>query len=280
MRKLVVLAAAFASIAVSIATAAPPPPNPQIDMAGFLADAHAAARERESRRVDEATFVRMMREPDTVVIDARSRAMFERRHIAGAVSLSFPDFTAETLARAIPHPTTRVLIYCNNNFASDLEAFPAQGPPGVAQPVDLGRAAQLRLPQRLRARAVPRRAHDRASARDGAAPLKDPSAEQQHRHLRRGEHLGRHRAHHEVRDRALAMRAHDDHVAAARLRMPDDLRRRVADQLDRAELDAARLQELARRPQRRVAFLGVDTSRPFRARPRPPRARTGSPDAR
>jgi len=126
MRKLVVLAAAFASIAVSIATAAPPPPNPQIDMAGFLADAHAAARERESRRVDEATFVRMMREPDTVVIDARSRAMFERRHIAGAVSLSFPDFTAETLARAIPHPTTRVLIYCNNNFASDLEAFPVK----------------------------------------------------------------------------------------------------------------------------------------------------------
>ena len=120
MRKLAVLvAAALASIAASIAAAAPPPPNPQIDMAGFLADAHAAARERESRRVDEATFIRMMGEPGTVVIDARSRAMYERRHIAGAVSLSFPDFTAETLARAIPHPTTRVLIYCNNNFAND-----------------------------------------------------------------------------------------------------------------------------------------------------------------
>ena len=124
MRNLVALVAAFASIAASMATAAAPPPNPQIDMAGFLADAHAAARERESRRVDEATFMRMMREPGTVVIDARSRAMFERRHIAGAVSLSFPDFTAETLARAIPHSTTRVLIYCNNNFANDIEAFP------------------------------------------------------------------------------------------------------------------------------------------------------------
>jgi phage shock protein E len=120
MRKLVVVAA----LAASIASAAPPPPNPQIDMAGFLEDAHAAALERESRRVDESTFVRMMREPGTVVIDARSRAMFDRRHIAGAVSLSFPDFTAETLARAIPHLTTRVLIYCNNNFANDIEAFP------------------------------------------------------------------------------------------------------------------------------------------------------------
>ena len=129
MRKLVLAAALAASLAASIATAAAPPPNPPIDMAGFLADAQAAARERESRRVDEATFLRMMREPGTVVLDARSRAMFERRHIAGAISLSFPDFTAETLARAIPHPTTRVLIYCNNNFANDVEAFPLKARP-------------------------------------------------------------------------------------------------------------------------------------------------------
>src|SRR5699024_5465240 len=45
--------------------------------------------------------------------------------------------------------------------------------------------------------------------------------------------------------------------AAARLRVPDDLVRGVADELDRAELDAARLQELRRRADRRVALLGV-----------------------
>lgn len=116
------------SLAASVAAAAPPP-NPQIDMAGFLDDARAAARERESRRVDEATFVRMMREPGTVVLDARSRAMYDRRHVAGAVSLSFPDFTAETLARAIPDRASRVLIYCNNNFANDGEAFPLKARP-------------------------------------------------------------------------------------------------------------------------------------------------------
>jgi hypothetical protein len=116
------------SLAAPPATAAPPP-NPQIDMAGFLEDARAAARERESRRVDEATFLRMMREPGTVVLDARSRAMYDHRHVAGAVSLSFPDFTAETLARAIPERATRVLIYCNNNFANDWEAFPLKARP-------------------------------------------------------------------------------------------------------------------------------------------------------
>ena len=129
MRKLVPVAVFAVLMAASVAMAAQPPPNPQIDMAGFLADAHAAAHDRESRRVDEATFLRMMREPGTVVIDARSRAMYERRHIAGAVSLSFPDFTAETLASAIPNAATRVLIYCNNNFANDVEAFPFKARP-------------------------------------------------------------------------------------------------------------------------------------------------------
>jgi hypothetical protein len=70
----------------------------------------------------------MMREPGTVVLDARSRAMYERRHVAGAVSLSLPDFTAQTLARAIPDRATRVLIYCNNNFAGDPGAFPLKAP--------------------------------------------------------------------------------------------------------------------------------------------------------
>ena len=119
--------AAALSLALGLAVspaAATPPPNPRIDMAAFVDDAQAFAHERESRRVDEATFLAMMREPGTVVLDARSRAMYERRHVAGAVSLSFPDFTAETLARAIPDSATRVLIYCNNNFANDAEAFP------------------------------------------------------------------------------------------------------------------------------------------------------------
>ena len=130
------LAASFALVA-SVAAAAPPP-NPEIDVRGFLADAHAAAALHESRRVDEATFVRMMREPGTVVIDARSREMYARRHVAGAVSLSLPDFTEATLARAIPRRTTRVLIYCNNNFANDLEAFPLKAAP-----------ASLNLPTRV-----------------------------------------------------------------------------------------------------------------------------------
>jgi len=52
--------------------------------------------------------------------------MFQRLHIRGAINLSFPDFTAETLARTIPAKTTHVLIYCNNNFHGSPSAFPAK----------------------------------------------------------------------------------------------------------------------------------------------------------
>jgi hypothetical protein len=42
-------------------------------------------------------------------------------HIEGAINLSLPDFTAESLARTIRDPNTRILIYCNNNFENNAE---------------------------------------------------------------------------------------------------------------------------------------------------------------
>jgi phage shock protein E len=97
--------------------------NPAIDMAGFLQDAAAAAEDRELRRLTEEEFLAMSREPGTIVLDARSRGKFEERHVKGAVSLPFTDFTADALARVITTKETRVLIYCNNNFENDESAF-------------------------------------------------------------------------------------------------------------------------------------------------------------
>ncbi|HEY0156781.1 MAG TPA: rhodanese-like domain-containing protein [Thermoanaerobaculia bacterium] len=97
--------------------------NPAIDMAGFLEDAGEAAESREGRRVTEEEFLAWSREPGTIVLDARSADKFRERHIRGAVNLSFTDFTAAALARVIPTKETRVLIYCNNNFMNDEQAF-------------------------------------------------------------------------------------------------------------------------------------------------------------
>ena len=111
----------------------PPPPqlaavpaNPEIDMPGHLKLAQEAARHRETRRVTEADFLRMSREPGTIILDARSKEKFDLLHVKGAVHLNFSDMTTDSLKGVIPEKTTRVLIYCNNNFKNAPVPFPTK----------------------------------------------------------------------------------------------------------------------------------------------------------
>ena len=91
-------------------------PNELIDYPQYLRIAREVQPVREKHRLTEEQFAAMAAEPGTVVLDARSADKFQLRHIRGAVSLPFTDFTAESLAKTIPAKTTRILIYCNNNF--------------------------------------------------------------------------------------------------------------------------------------------------------------------
>ena len=100
--------------------------NPAIDMPGYLAISREAAEHRATRRLSEEDFIRMSREPGTVILDARSRERFNELHIKGAVNLPFPDIAIDSLAATIPDKSTRVLIYCNNNFAGAPGPFPAK----------------------------------------------------------------------------------------------------------------------------------------------------------
>lgn len=106
-------------------TSPPSPPNPLVDPAGFRESVSEADRLRAERRVGEAAFVALAG-AGSVILDCRSREKFDRLHVRGAVNLPFPDITAEELARVIPSPDTRVLLYCNNNFADAPAAFPAK----------------------------------------------------------------------------------------------------------------------------------------------------------
>lgn len=100
--------------------------NPNIDMQGYLKVAAEAADYRESRRLTEDDFIRMSHEPKTIILDARSREKYDTLHIKGAVNLSFPDITVESLNRVLPDKDTRILIYCNNNFVGEEKAFPTK----------------------------------------------------------------------------------------------------------------------------------------------------------
>jgi phage shock protein E len=126
------------ALALSVALAIPavgtsadpggPPPNPAIDMDGYLRISREAAKHRESRRLSEADFLRMSREPGTIVLDARSREKYDLLHVTGAINLSFPDITVESLKRLLPDKSARILIYCNNNFKNAEKPFPTKAP--------------------------------------------------------------------------------------------------------------------------------------------------------
>jgi rhodanese-related sulfurtransferase len=78
---------------------------------------------RAARMIDLDTFLRMSREEGVVVLDARSAFRFERIRMKGAKSLPFTDFTQENLAKLIPDPGTKILIYCNNNCDGNQRDF-------------------------------------------------------------------------------------------------------------------------------------------------------------
>src|SRR4051812_40450423 len=104
------------------------PVNPAIDMAGFLRVSQRAALHRETRRISEEEFARMSREPETIVLDARSKEKYDELHIKRAINLSFPDIAIESLKKTIPDKKTCILIYCNNNFRNAEGPFPSKLP--------------------------------------------------------------------------------------------------------------------------------------------------------
>lgn len=74
---------------------------------------------RQQRLVSLDDFLKMQEEPNTVLLDTRSANRYASRHLKGAISLPFTDFTQANLGRLIPDVHTRILIYCNNNFQGD-----------------------------------------------------------------------------------------------------------------------------------------------------------------
>ena len=91
-----------------------------IDYAGFLELATTLEPIREQRLIDLNTFNEMKLASNTIILDTRSTEAFMMGHIEGAINLPFSDFTTEKLERIIPKKSTRILIYCNNNFSDNV----------------------------------------------------------------------------------------------------------------------------------------------------------------
>jgi hypothetical protein len=90
----------------------------KVDYSGFVELSDSLASYRATRLIDENTFNNYRTEDNTVILDTRSKKAFDDIHIEGAIHLNFSDFTEAKLKELIPDNTTRILIYCNNNFDS------------------------------------------------------------------------------------------------------------------------------------------------------------------
>ncbi len=130
----IIVLAAARSFAAPCAESKDPPaqqqpaPNPNIDMEAYVRSVKEVADHRAKHRLAEDDFIKMSREKGTVVLDARSREKFDLLHIEGAVNLSLPDITIESLKKTFPDKEARILIYCNNNFKNAEKAFPSKAP--------------------------------------------------------------------------------------------------------------------------------------------------------
>lgn len=74
---------------------------------------------RKQKLINLDKFLEMSKEKDVIILDTRSTSRYERKHLKGSKHLSFTDFTQGNLYKVIPNLNTKILIYCNNNFAGD-----------------------------------------------------------------------------------------------------------------------------------------------------------------
>lgn len=84
---------------------------------------HEVKKIRSDNLISFDQLLEFQKHQNTVILDARSKDKYEAKHLAGAINLPFTEFTTERLRVLIPDTNTRIVIYCNNNFAGDHKYF-------------------------------------------------------------------------------------------------------------------------------------------------------------
>ena len=105
------------------------PGSEAIDFRTFVALTTNLESQREQNLMKVDDFLKKAAEPDVILLDTRSKAAYDKKHLAGAIHLNFSDFTEEKLSQLIPDKNTHILIYCNNNFKNDPVHFKRKAKP-------------------------------------------------------------------------------------------------------------------------------------------------------
>ncbi len=104
-------------------------PKSDIDYPSFTKLTAEAEEHRKTHMLSLEKFKELANQKDVLVLDTRSKKMYDAKHVKGAVHLNFSDFTEKKLAQVIPSKNTKVLIYCNNNLDKDEMYFSRKSAP-------------------------------------------------------------------------------------------------------------------------------------------------------
>lgn len=94
-----------------------------VDYEAFVDLVNEVDAHRKKRIVSVQQFNEMSNQEGVIILDTRSKEMYDAKHVKGAIHLNFSDFTQSNLAAIIPSTDTKILIYCNNNFGDDQKYF-------------------------------------------------------------------------------------------------------------------------------------------------------------
>ncbi|WP_018343625.1 rhodanese-like domain-containing protein [Cytophaga aurantiaca] len=94
-------------------------PKALVDYDDFKNLVSEVEKHRNERLINLDVFLKMSKENNVVILDSRSDFRFNKKHLKGAIHLDFTDYTQDNLRTLIPDTTTKILIYCNNNFQGD-----------------------------------------------------------------------------------------------------------------------------------------------------------------
>lgn len=95
----------------------------KIDFDGYMKLAEEVKQYRAKRLLPLNQFLAKSKNSKTIILDSRSKEMYDRKHLKGAIHLNFSDYNQISLYELIPDKNTTILIYCNNNFIDDQENF-------------------------------------------------------------------------------------------------------------------------------------------------------------
>ncbi|GAA0717285.1 rhodanese-like domain-containing protein [Aquimarina litoralis] len=104
-------------------------PKSKVDYNTFSEITEEVLYYRQPRLIPLETFLQFAEDPNTILLDTRSKLAYDQKHLKNAVHLNFSDFTEKKLAKLIPNKETRILIYCNNNIDGDAINFPTKSLP-------------------------------------------------------------------------------------------------------------------------------------------------------